>query len=157
MAVRRSRWLALGALAGALLVGLGFSRVGVAFERVAPLLIPTLTVIPAPPSILPTARGPFTANDQQLRSVQVSIADETPGKPIKLRRRTVELPPDAYVEGIIAGVTCPVGLVCPQTPLYNIVRGHSKLTVSAPTGEIVRERTVPGEEAAFEFIHAALR
>ena len=60
-------------------------------------------------------------------------------------------------DGTSAGVTCPIGVVCPQTPLYIIVRGRSRMTVSAPTGEIVREHTVPGEEAAFELIRAALR
>ncbi len=86
-----------------------------------------------------------------------NIAQETRGVAIIVAGKTVQLPPDAYVEAIVTGVTCGSARSCAETPGYVIGRGHSRIGVAMDSGRILSETTAPGEESFFTFLKEALR
>lgn len=86
------------------------------------------------------------------------LADVTRGKEVTIAGRKVQLPEDAYVEGISWNM-CIVGEPChPVT--FGIVRGTSTVGVDAQTGEILYNTLKPTEEQlidreAFQFLEEA--
>lgn len=85
------------------------------------------------------------------------IRAETQGKPIKLGNKTVQLPPDTYVEGVVTHVMCGGTPAQCETPFYNIRRGRSLINVTVHSGRILSDHPATGEEQAFEFLKRALR
>jgi hypothetical protein len=59
---------------------------------------------------------------------------------IVIAGRSVQLPPDAHVDGVIMHVTC-IGSDCPQVPLYRIRRGNSVTTVSLRSAKMGPRRS----------------
>jgi len=84
-------------------------------------------------------------------------ARDTRGKPITVGAKTVQLPPDAYVEGITTNVLCVANRPCPETPFYTVRRGGSWINVAVRSGTILAEQTAPGEDHVFDFLKEALR
>ena len=80
----------------------------------------------------------------------------TAGTVIEIAGRQVQLPTDVYVEGIVDHVLCVEGESCPNTPIYGLRRGDSRVGIEEHTGQFV-----PGSSdsdlAAFDFIQEALR
>lgn len=155
----RSRRTAIAlVVGGAALVGLAVS--GLATVRaLQPTLPPVPTVVPrsaAPADPAEERRRAVEAlQDPRNRVVEVS-GPSTRGSAIQVAGRVVQLPPDAYVETYTISATCLPGKPCPQAPLYTIRRGQSKLTVSQPSGVVVEEKVMPGEEGVFESIRRQL-
>lgn len=90
-------------------------------------------------------------------STVINLARESRGKPITIAGRTVQLPPDAYLYGIVAGVMCVEGAgQCPEAPAYVIKRGNSVINVVPRNGKIQGEYVAPGEEGAFDFLRESL-
>jgi hypothetical protein len=92
----------------------------------------------------------------------VSVRDATRGRPIEVRGRSVQLPPDAEVEEIVTHLFCAPGAAvseCPaaEAPLYKIVRGQSSAFVSVRSGRIYAEQVAPGGGRPFDFVREALR
>lgn len=163
-----SLWL-LGILGGALIL------VSLMLPPAEPTVsAPPPTPWPSPPppqNRLPVARPPEPKTleeslrlREQLRQgegrndVPIAVAGpETRGSSIGIKGKTVQLPPDAWVETWMVFATCPIGRVCRETPLYSLRRGESTLVISSPSGIIYEERIAPGEEGAFAFVRDALR
>ena len=82
---------------------------------------------------------------------------ETAGKLIVIAGKDVQLPPDAYVYRFVHSVACVVGRTCPETPIYEIKRGDSMITITAPSGTLLEESIAPGDDRAFEFLKGVLR
>jgi hypothetical protein len=105
---------------------------------------------------------------RQLRVTPVSLADRTRGQKLTIGARSVQLPPDAYVEAIMDHVTCvddtgPYGITptpnwrCPEVPAYEIVRGMARLSIGIRTGRINSEQVPPDQPDAFRFVKVGLR
>ncbi len=62
------------------------------------------------------------------------------------------LPPEVMVGPPVVEVACAVGLFCQRVPLHTLRRGAAELTMSAPTGAILRQTWPSGQLAAFDFI-----
>jgi hypothetical protein len=85
------------------------------------------------------------------------FARDTRGKPIAVGEKTIQLPPDAYVEGMTTNALCVANRPCPETPFYTLRRGGSWINVVVRSGAILAEQTAPGEERVFDFLKEALR
>ena len=85
------------------------------------------------------------------------IRDETRGKRITLGGKSVQLPPDAYVDGIVTDSLCAGIRTDCEVPFYNIRRGSSLINVGERSGRVISEHLAPGEERAFDFLKEALR
>ena len=117
---------------------------------------------PGPPTAVPTLAGetPEQYRQRLLREgggKVYDIREETRGKPVTLGGKTVQLPPDAYVDGMVTHVLCGGSPEACETPFYNIRRGRSLINVTVRTGRILSEHIAPGEEGAFDFLKEALR
>jgi hypothetical protein len=71
---------------------------------------------------------------------------------LRIAGQFVQLPPDGYVNRELDPTQCPTGPACPETSLYEIVRGGSTVTIGVTTGTIYSEDLAPGEETAFDFL-----
>jgi hypothetical protein len=105
---------------------------------------PTPERPPLTPEELPGPPEPFN----QIRS----RGPATRGAVINIAGRTVQLPPDAYIEENMAFVQCVEGLPCPEAPYYRLRRGESTVGVSLRSGARFAEKIAPGEEGAFDFL-----
>jgi hypothetical protein len=70
--------------------------------------------------------------------------------------RSVVLPADATLGPPVVEVACAVGQFCPRVPLYTLRRGTAELTLSAPTGTLLRQTWPPGQQAAFDALKQQL-
>jgi hypothetical protein len=83
---------------------------------------------------------------------------ETCGKPIEIAGRTIALPADTYVSGVMTDVDCVAGSPCDvEIPAYGIVHGYSSISVGLATGRINGESVAHGEEHYFDFLKSALQ
>lgn len=87
----------------------------------------------------------------------------TRGSKVFVGSKLIQLPADAYVDKFISAPElfktddCPAGKGCPQTPVFGIVRGKSRIEYSAFNGELLKEQIAPGEANAFDFIRSYLK
>ena len=81
---------------------------------------------------------------------------ETAGSSLSVGSRLIQLPADVHIKFAVSHAACLVGGFCPATPYYVLARGRSTITVEGPTGKILEEDIVPGEEGAFDFLKEAL-
>lgn len=122
-----------------------------------------------PPPVLPPQEKPKPLTfeeERQMRakanqegtgqSITVS-GPETAGSRIHISRRTIQLPPDAFVNAYVVSILCPPDVSCPETPYYSIKRGNSSIGISARFGIIFSETIASGEEGAFDFLKETLR
>ena len=119
---------------------------------------------PSPPTHIPEPRSTQdTVTDEERDEVKRRRAyssqewgPHTAGTVIEIAGRQVQLPTDVYVEGIVDHVLCVEGESCPNTPIYGLRRGDSRVGIEEHTGQFV-----PGSSdsdlAAFDFIQEALR
>ncbi len=77
---------------------------------------------------------------------------ETRGRPVEIAGRMVQLPADAYVDGVITNALCAPGAELCETPALVIRRGASHVTVGTRSGRVLNGRTAPGDEHAFDFL-----
>ncbi len=79
----------------------------------------------------------------------------TKGKPIQVAGITIQLPQDAYIEGVYSGGYGgpPQGGKVPSFPVYGISRGEGLAFVSEATGEY---EIAKGPRELFQFLIAAL-
>jgi hypothetical protein len=98
-----------------------------------------------------------TAAAPTRQSYALTPGAQTLGATIRIAGMTIVLPPDTYVSAYEPYEKCVVGQPCPDPPIYELRRGASSLRIEAQSGAVLEERTAPGETAAFEFLHGALR
>ena len=129
----------LGSIASTTGVRVGWLSVGatclVALVACSPTRLPPSTV--SPTSAPPTALTSPTA---------------TP----LIGGRSIVLPPDVTLGPPTLEVTCAVGQFCPRVPLYTLRRGAAELTLSAPTGAVLRQTWPPGQQTAFDAVKQQL-
>lgn len=161
----RMRLAVLG-VAVALAAGAGAFYATVVAQSIPPGPPPSAAPLPPPP-LGPRPLEPRTPAEaiQQLRqaeretggrSVKVE-GPETAGSVIHIRGRAVQLPKDAYIEGVwleLLGGCTPSP--CPKTPIYEIKRSNSIFWVSID-GTTGATTVAPGEEHLFDFIKEVLR
>lgn len=118
---------------------------------------------PPPPVYTPTVdRPPMSLEEERQRRkdeaqqvpgrTSVVAGPETSGSNITVAEIGVQLPANAFVNRYVVQVLCVAGLSCPQTPIYELKRGNSTISVSIPSGIILDEEIAPGEEGAFDFL-----
>ena len=117
---------------------------------------------PSPPPNIPEPRSTQDGlsseerNEIKARRGTPSWGSHIAGTVIEIAGRQVQLPTDVYVEGIVDHVLCVEGESCPNTPIYGLRRGDSRVGIEEHTGQFV-----PGSSdsdlAAFDFIQEALR
>lgn len=162
------RWL-VAAAGGAALAAAASVQVGHPVGQAQGLPPPKGTPAPVRPAAFPKPAEPRRPGETEeqyrqraLREANpggrtYNLAAETRGKAIDVGGRKVQLPPDAYVEGLVTNVLCVPERACPETPFYNIRQGKSLINVAARSGRVISEHVAPGEELAFEFLKEALR
>lgn len=130
---------------------------GVSLARTPPVPRPNSTPAPPPPN--------WEEEQKALEAIKRRIAltptprrisEITRGSLIRLGGTEVQLPENAYVEGVIGSADCPVGIPCPKPPILLIRRGNSRAAVEEKTGRITNIEYAPGEEHIFDFLLEAL-
>jgi hypothetical protein len=117
-------------------------------------------------SPVPTPSTPLSAADELRAATQVvqqaqgrtipASGPATAGSALRIAGRDVKLPADVFVEAYMISVTCQPGKQCPETPLYSIRRGQSRILISQPNGAVISEEAAPGETAPFQEIKRQL-
>ena len=80
----------------------------------------------------------------------------TRGAIITVAGKKIKLPDDAYIDSLITIVEPLPGVPTYATPIYVISRGKSKVSISAPTGQLVFERISSEEKGIFDFLDKEL-
>jgi len=166
--VKSRRPLVVAATALAL-IGVAGAAAITAAQQPAPVIVRPARVDEAgrpasAPTPLPTIAGETREQYRQRLLAQAQraggqihdIRQDTRGKPITVGGKTVQLPPDGFVYGMVTDVLCAPGRTC-ETPFFIIQRGNSQVNVGVHSGRILEERLAPGEERAFDFLKEALR
>lgn len=123
---------------------------GVSVAGTPPTTRPNSTPVPPTPD-WEEERKALEAIKRRITPMPIKISEVTRGSVIHPGGREVQLPDDAYIEGL-AVVDCPVGVPCPDSPLLGIRRGNSFASVEQKTGKIVHIEYAPGEEHIFDFL-----
>ncbi|RIK33018.1 MAG: hypothetical protein DCC55_35765 [Chloroflexi bacterium] len=136
--------------------------IGLALLIVAIMTVPGAadTLIPPPPDTTPEvpdfAEIPPPDPEEMKVTFIETTGEATKGSKIVIADTWIQLPPDAYIAKDIMTVTCVIGNPCPETPLYVIARGESKIAVSSPSGIIYGEEVGLHDPDPFAFIKEAL-
>lgn len=120
---------------------------------------PSMTPPPPPPppfSGMPGAVPPPTQSDVKENGVEVLLAGpQTSGAEITIAGKTIKLPEDAQLGGLVVDVLAVQGATDPMAdhlPLIIIQRGSSTVYVGLNDGVFVYGSLAPGEEGAFDFL-----
>jgi len=140
------------------------ARTGDAIESTIPQSRP-VTATPGPAAPSAKLYDPYrqaspvagTSAAPTRQTYALTPGPQTRGATIRVAGKTIQLPPAAYVSAYEPYVQCAAGQPCPDPPIYELRRGASSLRIEAQSGTVLDERTGPGETAAFEFLHQALR
>lgn len=92
-------------------------------------------------------------------SITKASGPETKGTIINIpgkNNKKIKLPDDVYIDALISNISCASGTICPQTPIWVIIKGNSRISVDG-NGKIIRETIASGEEGAFDFLRRALQ
>jgi len=123
---------------------------------------PSMTPPPPPPppfSGMPGAVPPPTQSDVKENGVEVLLAGpQTSGAEITIAGKTIKLPEDAQLGGLVVDVLALQGVTNPMVdhlPLIIIQRGSSEVYVGLNDGIFVYGVLASGEEGAFDFLKEA--
>lgn len=139
-----------------------------ALELTTPTPTPTPIATPSPPD-LPTPSRLIGSSAPERMTLEEELADEravleanrlrreTRIDKITVNGRDIDLPVGVELTGVISNILCVAPNPCPETPIFVLESGKSRINISAPTGVISGETLAPGEEHAFDSIKEALR
>ena len=112
---------------------------------------------PSPPPNIPEPRSTQDGlsseerNEIKARRGTPSWGSHTAGTVIEIAGRQVQLPTDVYVEGIVDHVLCVEGESCPNTPIYGLRRGDSRVGIGSTPGSSFLGRPTPTWQRSTSF------